>query len=168
MRHGHFEKGTAWHKVQLLLYKAGAPDAWPDRAELVAWLQKEMLPVLRFILDGEPLPGFDLVEDEGVEEIEPLRSWAGSLSIMLSALSLSVRRRWKTVLGSRRTRQERCLMLQLSKTLRSWRDRGRSLMLVNPASAGFSFVRTRRSASAVNHIRVQCSWCVPGPLLQTG
>lgn len=76
-RHGHFEKGTAWHKVQLLLYKAGAPDAWPDRAELVAWLQKEMLPVLRFILDGEPLPGFDLVEDEGVEEIEPLEELGG-------------------------------------------------------------------------------------------
>ncbi len=67
-RHGQFEKGTAWHKVQVLLYKAGAPDAWPDRAELVAWLQNEMLPVLRFILDGEPLPGFALAEEEEIED----------------------------------------------------------------------------------------------------
>lgn len=76
-RHGEFEKGSAWHKVQVLLYKAGAPDAWPDRAELVGWLQNEMLPVLRFILDGEPLPGFALVEDEGVEKTESLEELGG-------------------------------------------------------------------------------------------
>ncbi|MCD2178236.1 hypothetical protein [Rhizobium sp. C1] len=77
-RHGEFERGTAWHKVQVLLYKAGAPDAWPDRAELVGWLQNEMLPVLRFILDGEPLPGFDLIEDESVEETESQEEPGGS------------------------------------------------------------------------------------------
>ncbi len=49
-----------------------------DRAELVGWLQNEMLPVLRFILDGEPLPGFDLIEDESVEETESQEEPGGS------------------------------------------------------------------------------------------
>jgi hypothetical protein len=50
-------KGTAWGKVQALLYKMGSKETWPAREDFVPWLQNEVVPVLRFVVHGEALPG---------------------------------------------------------------------------------------------------------------
>ncbi len=41
--HGTFDKGTDWYKVQMLLFRAGSVEAWPDRSDFVEWLLYEML-----------------------------------------------------------------------------------------------------------------------------
>ncbi len=80
---GTFDKDTAWYKVQMLLFKAGNAEAWPDRIDFVPWLQNEVLPCLRFVLDDEPLPGFPLVEgnkaDAAVDNVDRVGTSAETL-----------------------------------------------------------------------------------------
>ncbi len=49
--------GTNWRKVQALLHRMGGSEDWPDRSSFVPWLQNEVVPLLRFVVHGEPLPG---------------------------------------------------------------------------------------------------------------
>lgn len=49
-------EGTAWRKVQALLQKMGGVDGWPAKDDFVAWLQNEVVPLLRFVVHGEALP----------------------------------------------------------------------------------------------------------------
>lgn len=47
---------TMWGKVQAALYvMGGSADAWPKRDAFVDWLQNEVVPVLRFVVHGEPM-----------------------------------------------------------------------------------------------------------------
>jgi len=54
--------GTSWRKVQALLHRMGGAEDWPDRSSFVPWLQNEVVPLLRFVVHGEPLAG-DTEED---------------------------------------------------------------------------------------------------------
>lgn len=66
--------GTNWRKVQALLHRMGGTEDWPDRASFVPWLQNEVVPLLRFVVHGEPLPGEVEEEQAGSDvavEIEP-------------------------------------------------------------------------------------------------
>ncbi len=67
--HGTFDKGTDWYKVQMLLFRAGSAEAWPDRSDFVDWLLYEMLPGLSFILDDEPLPELRLSKMPGAVKL---------------------------------------------------------------------------------------------------
>lgn len=77
--HGTFDKETAWYKVQMLLFKAGNAQAWPDRSDFVAWLQNEMLPCLCFVLDGQPLAGFPLSQTTEAETLCDAAELSGML-----------------------------------------------------------------------------------------
>ena len=55
--------GTDWRKVQALLHRMGGAEDWPDRSAFVPWLQNEVVPLLRFVVYGDPLPG-DAEEEE--------------------------------------------------------------------------------------------------------
>ena len=49
---------TMWGKVQAVLYRMGGSiEAWPGRDDFVRWLQGKVVPVLRFVVHGEALPG---------------------------------------------------------------------------------------------------------------
>lgn len=67
--HGTFDKGTDWYKVQMLLFRAGSVEAWPDRSDFVEWLLYEMLSGLSFILDDEPLPELCLSKMPGAAKL---------------------------------------------------------------------------------------------------
>jgi hypothetical protein len=67
--HGTFDKGTDWYKVQMLLFRAGSAEAWPDRSDFVEWLLYEMLPGFKFILDDEPLPELRLSKMPGAVKL---------------------------------------------------------------------------------------------------
>lgn len=54
-------EGTTWRKVQTLLGKMGGSD-WPGKDDFVSWLQTEVIPLLRFVVHGDP------VEEEGLAE----------------------------------------------------------------------------------------------------
>ncbi len=54
-RPAHLPEGSAWRKVQALLYRMGGVDGWPERTEFVGWLQDEVIPALRFVVHGEAL-----------------------------------------------------------------------------------------------------------------
>lgn len=60
--------GTNWRKVQALLHRMGGTEDWPDRASFVPWLQNEVVPLLRFVVHGEPLPG-DAEEEEASSDV---------------------------------------------------------------------------------------------------
>lgn len=60
--------GTNWRKVQALLHRMGGTEDWPDRASFVPWLQNEVVPLLRFVVHGEPLPG-DVEEEEAGSDV---------------------------------------------------------------------------------------------------
>lgn len=60
--------GTNWRKVQALLHRMGGTEDWPDRASFVPWLQNEVVPLLRFVVHGEPLPG-DAEEEEAGSDV---------------------------------------------------------------------------------------------------
>ncbi|MDH0911164.1 DUF3102 domain-containing protein [Rhizobium pusense] len=68
--------GTMWGKVQAVLYRmGGSVEAWPGREDIAAWLQGDVVPVLRFVVHGEPMPaGADHVEldadDADLEELD--------------------------------------------------------------------------------------------------
>lgn len=68
-------EGTAWRKVQALLHLMGGED-WPDyRTTFLPWLQGEVVPTLRFVVHGEPMPAeADHVElnidDVDLEELD--------------------------------------------------------------------------------------------------
>jgi hypothetical protein len=56
---GRLPEGAGWRKVQAILSKLGGGDAaWPERTLFVPWLQNEVLPPLRFVLEGTPFPEF--------------------------------------------------------------------------------------------------------------
>lgn len=67
----HAPEGTVWREVLKLLYRMGGVESWPSRVDFVLWLQNEVVPLLRFAVNGEPLPGE--VEDAGDvdEEAKP-------------------------------------------------------------------------------------------------
>jgi hypothetical protein len=50
-------EGTPWRKVQALLHKMGGVDSWPAKEDFAPWLQNEVVPLLRFVIHGEALPG---------------------------------------------------------------------------------------------------------------
>ncbi len=60
--------GTNWRKVQALLHRMGGAEDWPDRSAFVPWLQNEVVPLLRFVVHGEPLPA-DTEEEEAASEV---------------------------------------------------------------------------------------------------
>lgn len=60
--------GSNWRKVQALLHRMGGTEDWPDRASFVPWLQNEVVPLLRFVVHGEPLPG-DVEEEEAGSDV---------------------------------------------------------------------------------------------------
>ena len=64
---GPMAKDTAWSAVKSILFLLGG-DGWPDRAEFPRWLTGTVLPVLRFAVHGEELPGF---EAERIVHVEP-------------------------------------------------------------------------------------------------
>ena len=68
LRPGEVEGSTAWRKVQRLLYRLGDSPRWPGRAVFPAWLVDDVLPMLRFVVHGEPMrAGTELPtrEDDG-------------------------------------------------------------------------------------------------------
>lgn len=56
-RPARLPEGTAWREVQKLLHRMGGVESWPGRVDFVPWLQNEVVPLLRFVVHGEPLPG---------------------------------------------------------------------------------------------------------------
>jgi len=62
-RPARLPEGTVWREVQTLLHRMGGVESWPGRDDFVPWLQNEVVPLLRFVVHGEPLPG-------GVEEAD--------------------------------------------------------------------------------------------------
>ncbi|WPE23499.1 hypothetical protein ShzoTeo12_47190 (plasmid) [Shinella zoogloeoides] len=56
-RPANLPAGTGWREVQKLLYRMGGVESWPARVDFVPWLQNEVVPLLRFAVHGEPLPG---------------------------------------------------------------------------------------------------------------
>ena len=55
LRPGDVEGSTAWKKAQRLLYRLGDSPRWPGRTEFPAWLVNDVLPMLRFVVHGEPM-----------------------------------------------------------------------------------------------------------------
>lgn len=49
--------GTAWQKVQALFLVMGVVESWPVKENFVPWLQNDVVPLLRFVVHGEALPG---------------------------------------------------------------------------------------------------------------
>lgn len=68
-RPAHLPEGSAWRKVQALLYRMGGVEKWPERTEFVGWLRDEVIPALRFVVHGEAL-----TSTEGETEIADARS----------------------------------------------------------------------------------------------
>lgn len=62
---------TPWARVQALLYQMGSVEAWPGRAEFPAWLQEEVIPLLRFVVHGECLDGEAGKEEAAEDSIPP-------------------------------------------------------------------------------------------------
>jgi hypothetical protein len=56
---GTLPKYTSWGAAQTVLERLGGKDNWPGREEFPGWLTNTVLPVLRFIVRGEELPGFE-------------------------------------------------------------------------------------------------------------
>jgi len=79
MRPGEI-KGDSWTPAQTVLNKLGNAPYWPGRTEFPDWVVNQVLPALRFIVLGEPLPGTAaaaIIEDassEGAPEEEPIFS----------------------------------------------------------------------------------------------
>ncbi|MEW9616932.1 hypothetical protein AB3G45_24300 [Shinella sp. S4-D37] len=65
-RPANLPDGTGWREVQKLLYRMGGVECWPGRVDFVPWLQNEVVPLLRFAIHGEPLPG----EVEGAGDVD--------------------------------------------------------------------------------------------------
>ena len=55
LRSGDVEGSTAWRTAQRLLYRLGDSPRWPGRTEFPAWLVNDVLPMLRFVVHGEPM-----------------------------------------------------------------------------------------------------------------
>lgn len=66
-RPARLPEGSAWRKVQVLLHRMGGADDWPDRTGFVDWLRDEVVPLMRFVVHGEPLVSAeeDLATAEG-------------------------------------------------------------------------------------------------------
>jgi hypothetical protein len=66
-------KGSAWRQVGALIRRLSDDEIrWPQRAEFPKWLQNEVIPTFRFILNGEPLPSLipsAKAEDRALETI---------------------------------------------------------------------------------------------------
>ncbi|MGV1784396.1 MULTISPECIES: hypothetical protein [Agrobacterium] len=56
-RPARLTEGTTWRKVQELFSAMGGDNGWPGREDFVAWLQTEVIPLLRFVVHGEALQG---------------------------------------------------------------------------------------------------------------
>jgi len=52
---GEGEGSATWRKAQRLLYRLGDSPRWPGRTEFPAWLVNDVLPMLRFVVHGEPM-----------------------------------------------------------------------------------------------------------------
>lgn len=70
-RSAKLPKGTVWRQVQDLLYRMGGVEEWPAKVDFVPWLQNEVVPLLRFVVHGEPLPGEVEDVDDGDEKVLP-------------------------------------------------------------------------------------------------
>nr|CAD6630513.1 hypothetical protein RNT25_04449 [arsenite-oxidising bacterium NT-25] len=71
LRPGDVEGSTAWKKAQRLLYRLGDSPRWPGRTEFPAWLVNDVLPMLRFVVHGEPMragPELPAREDDAPRE----------------------------------------------------------------------------------------------------
>lgn len=62
------DKSTGWGQAQKLLHRLGMEPDWPGSTEFGPWVRDEVLPMLRFVVHGEPLtsPG------ASKEEVRPL------------------------------------------------------------------------------------------------
>lgn len=71
-RPARLPEGTVWREVQKLLHRMGGAESWPGRDDFVPWLQNEVVPLLRFVVHGEPLPGEveDVDEEATPEQVE--------------------------------------------------------------------------------------------------
>lgn len=57
---GSLPKGTTWAKVRAIIDLLSEDSGrWPPRAQFVDWLQDEVVPAFRFILEGTPMPEFE-------------------------------------------------------------------------------------------------------------
>lgn len=56
---GPLKADSAWGIAQLLMDKLGDYEVWPDIKYLKDWLIEDVLPVLRFIVNGDELSGFE-------------------------------------------------------------------------------------------------------------
>lgn len=71
------DNSTGWGQAQRLLHRLGMEPDWPSSADFGPWVRDEVLPMLRFVVHGEPLtaPG------SSKEEVPPLMDSAEDMDI---------------------------------------------------------------------------------------
>lgn len=88
---GKLDAENAWGKTQCVLRQLGGQNDWPGREEFRRWLAEEVLPVLKFAVKGEPLPGFAAeVANDQSDGAEPLEIETGEAVIAVERPAVPV------------------------------------------------------------------------------
>jgi hypothetical protein len=74
---GEVSRDLAWGHAQAVFNKLGVVEDWPDRTYFNDWLLEKVLPVVRFVVHGEELVGFEakrvverVIPDDEVDNAE--------------------------------------------------------------------------------------------------
>ncbi|MFP5077411.1 hypothetical protein ACLE20_08880 [Rhizobium sp. YIM 134829] len=75
LRPAKLPEGSNWQRVQSLLLTMGESASWPGKSDIVFWLENEVIPLLRFVVHGEPVANGQMSEHAGglgIELPEPI------------------------------------------------------------------------------------------------